>query len=512
MVTTRTAPAAGALLVARRGAVLRRVPLPVWIGAGAAVIDYLGAGIPSYWGDEAASVMSAGRSLSSLLQELGAVDAVHGIYYLLLHVWIWAFGSGEWATRALSALGIGLLAAGTVVLGTAWVSRRVGLIAAALIVIIPRASLLAVETRGYALSAAAAVWLIILADRLIRRDADRAAWVRLGVLMGLAAWLFLYLLLVPVALVPMLWASRRTGRRLRHAAAAGVVALLVALPILALAVAQRGQLSFLSHRSYLTQRGVLVTPWFSSVPAAVVLWSLLIGGVLLGVRHRRLRVAIVALVLWSVFPAVALITLSVLVSPTYNPRYLSISLGAVALLGAVGVSGCIDLVRARVRAPARAGVTFGAALVLAVLVLGVTVPQYLHQRTPFAKDGGADFRSVAQEIAQRARPGDAVLFSAGPRPSRAARLAYRLYPEDFRGLADPQLRTSYDRTSGLWDVLATVPDVAGHLQEDTVWLLATHGAAGLDRDRASLTRAGYRLVASDSIHRTTIYEYERGQR
>ncbi|MGB4138059.1 MAG: hypothetical protein WA971_15955, partial [Microbacterium sp.] len=134
----------------------RRRVLAPWIGIGAALVVYIGAGIPSYWGDEAASVMSAQRPWSSLLAELGTVDAVHGMYYALLHLWIDAFGPSEWATRALSAIGIGLLAAGVVVLGTRWVDRRTGILAGVLVVLVPRAALLAVETRGYAIAAAAA--------------------------------------------------------------------------------------------------------------------------------------------------------------------------------------------------------------------------------------------------------------------------------------------------------------------------------------------------------------------
>lgn len=46
--------------------------------------------IPSFWGDEAASVISANRPLDSLLEMLGHVDAVHGVYYFALHAWVWS--------------------------------------------------------------------------------------------------------------------------------------------------------------------------------------------------------------------------------------------------------------------------------------------------------------------------------------------------------------------------------------------------------------------------------------
>jgi mannosyltransferase len=41
-------------------------------------VSFAGSWIPSFWGDEAASVMSAQRSLDGLLSLLTKVDAVHG--------------------------------------------------------------------------------------------------------------------------------------------------------------------------------------------------------------------------------------------------------------------------------------------------------------------------------------------------------------------------------------------------------------------------------------------------
>ena len=78
------------------------------------LVSAFGSWQPSYWGDEAASVMSAERSLSSLFRMLGNVDAVHGAYYLILHFWIQAFGATEFSTRLPSAIAIGNAISGTV--------------------------------------------------------------------------------------------------------------------------------------------------------------------------------------------------------------------------------------------------------------------------------------------------------------------------------------------------------------------------------------------------------------
>src|SRR5690606_14847952 len=198
---------------------------------------------------------------------------------MLLHVWMWAFGTGEWATRALSVIAIGALAAGVVVLGRMWFERSTAVVAGLLVAVIPRASSLAIETRGYAITAAMAVWLVVLFTHLARQEAARRRWVLFGVLAGVCSWFFLYLLLVPLALCAVLlvrpkWtqAPHRGPVRADMLVAIGS-ALIAALPILVLATLQRSQVSFLSHRGYLSPKGVLITPWFSHGVVAMVMWS-----------------------------------------------------------------------------------------------------------------------------------------------------------------------------------------------------------------------------------------------
>lgn len=515
MAITQQRPMGGSGTVAVDRAGMRRFAVPAGIGVAVALVDCIGAGIPSYWGDEAASVMSGQRSLPSLLQELSAVDAVHGLYYMLLHVWMWAFGTGEWATRALSAIAIGALAAGVITLGSRWFDRRTGIIAGLLIAVIPRAGSLAIETRGYAITAAAVVWLAVLFAHLLRSGASRRRWMMFGLAAGVLAWFFLYLLLVPLALCGLLLLfprlaspqMRRTDaaelRRLMAFATGG--ALVGALPIITLAALQRNQVSFLAHRGYLSPKGVLITPWFSSLPVAVVLWALILIGAVVTLRATGQRTTALLALTWLVAPALALIAVDALISPTYNPRYLAVSLGAVALLAARGFTGILDAVAKRRRGPVPV-----AGLLLTALVLGVTVPQYLHERTPYAKDGGADFRFAAEAIGQHAQAGDTVLFGEGPRPSRTARLTYRLYPQDFAGLQDPQLVTPYDQRAGLWDRLASVSTIAPQLHENTVWLLESKGASTASADLRALRSNGYVLSSTRLVHRITIYEYTKG--
>ena len=490
---------------------LRRHPAPV-VGLLVALVSYAGAGVPSYWGDEAASVLSAQRSWDSLLAELSTVDAVHGVYYAVLHVWIQLFGAGEWATRLLSTIGIGLLAAAVVVLGRRWFDVRTGVLAGLIVAVIPRASVLAIEARGYAVAAAAAAWLTVLVVALIDGQASRGMWAVYGIAVAAAGTFFLYLLLMPavhLAVILTMVPATRRGRTLRRWGGAMTIAAVLALPILVLSQQQKGQIAFLAHRGYMSPKGWFVSPWFGHLPAAIVLWPVLLVGVAalaIEWRRRRWPGAAPATLVWLILPGVLLAVVDALLSPAYNPRYLSFCLGAVALVLAIG---CIAVVDAARRVDLRRG---GAIAIVVLVLLGMAsvVPEFLRARGEFAKDGGADGRAVAAEVETRAEPGDTVLFGTGTRPSRAPRLVYRLYPEAFGELNDPQLRRSAADTDGLWDVLAPVSEVASALPDGRVWLIETGSTGTAEEDLAALEEHGFVHVARTVVHRTVVYEFQRG--
>lgn len=528
------------------------------VGAAATAIGYAGAGVPSYWGDEAASVMSARRSWPSLAAELSQVDAVHGLYYALLHLWVDVFGASEWSTRALSALAIGLLAAGTVVLGAHWFSLRVGVIAGLVCALLPRATYLAVEARSYALAAAAAVWLTVAFTTLLRgRTRTRWPWIAYGLGVAASVVLFLHLALVPLVHAVAIMASRpRTPRDVVRRWGLGlVVAALVALPFAVLAVSQRDQLGYLVYRDWARPRHVLVTQWFEEPAVAILGWGLaLVGlaGALFGRRGLRAPPpGLWPVLAWAVLPTALLLIVDALVTKAYSPRYVSWCLPAVAMLIALGIdriAGMVASVGGRAAPPGRADAPGGAdpvsgtdavagaareargrtgrvraTVTTVVLIAGLAVaalPAYLGQRAEFAKDGGADFRAVADYMRTHADPGDAVVFGLADRRAREPRLALRLYPDAFDGVDDVQLRVPYDALPGLWDEVSTLEEVAADLSADTVWAIDAAGdAAGAVRggsedrvtptDPAVMRAAGYRLAGIERLPRTTISRYER---
>ena len=144
---------------------------PLIVGVLAAAVSLVGAGRPSFWYDEAATISASySRSLVQLWQMLSNVDAVHGLYYLLMHGWFTLFPPTEFWARVPSGLAVGGAAAGVVVLGRQFSSRTVALSSGIICAILPRATWAGVEARPYALSMMAAVWLTVLLVHAARRN------------------------------------------------------------------------------------------------------------------------------------------------------------------------------------------------------------------------------------------------------------------------------------------------------------------------------------------------------
>jgi len=77
----------------------------------AAVISCAWAGKPSLWFDESATISaSASRTVPELWRLLTHIDAVHGLYYLLMHGWFAIFPPTEFWSRFPSCLAVGVAA------------------------------------------------------------------------------------------------------------------------------------------------------------------------------------------------------------------------------------------------------------------------------------------------------------------------------------------------------------------------------------------------------------------
>ena len=484
---------------------LRTVPvMAVALGLVAGGVAFVGAGVPSYWGDEAASVMSASRSLPSLFGLLAHIDAVHGLYYLFLHFWIQLFGSGEAVVRLPSAIAVATAVAGVVVLTARLYDPFTAATAGAIAAVIPQLTRMAVEARSYAFAMAVAVWLTVLFVMLLERTTpSRRLWVAYAVGLAASVYLFLYLGLLLLVHAVVLLAKRPGAAVIRRWAAAATAAAVLAAPMAIIGYGERGQIAFLSRRDYATATSLFVRQWFSSWPFAIAAWTLIaiaiVGAVLAFRRSRTIDLGVVLAVTWTVLPTALLLIGDRLVTPMYDVRYPTFCVPGVALLMAIGARELARL--ARGRRVARAAT----ATVIVAALAAVSLPTYVAQRQPFAKDGGSDLRQSAQLLASLASPGDAVVFDQTVKPSRRPRLAKALYPTSFAGLADVALTKPYAQRHHLWDGVAPLTDVEASLAaHHVVWAVELDGSAS--NDVAVLESLGYDVAAVHPVHRTNIVE------
>jgi mannosyltransferase len=298
----------------------------------------------------------------------------------------------------------------------------------------------------------------------------------------------------------------------------------LATPVIVLAVLERGQLSFLGHRSALTARTFFGVQWFmDDYGVAVLAWMAIgaaaAGWLVVAVRRWRrsghvlplhpvmpsLRILAVA---WLVIPPALLFLANTFVAPLYTVRYGSFVTPAVAIVLGLAIDRLTWLLRHR-----------WVAVAATAALVAICIPTDIGLRGPYAKDPvlpgkGSDWAEVAQVVDQHARPGDDVVFDGTVRPSLRTRLIMRMYPQDFAGLVDVALKSPYQDNPGLWDTAYTIPQVASRLAAGNgrVWLIEYDdaGSAGNDHRMEQLQAQGFRLTSTFTLERDSVYLLTKG--
>lgn len=465
---------------------------PLLVGVFAAAVSLCGAGRPSFWYDEAATISASySRSLSQLWHMLGSVDAVHGLYYLLMHGWFQLFPPTEFCSRVPSGLAVGGTAAGVVVLGRQLSSGVVGVTAGIVCAILPRTTWAGIEARPYALSMMAAVWLTVLLVYATRR-AGNWVWLSYGAALALSITLDVYLiLLVPVhAIYVCVFAGRRNVWS--PFLVTSVLTVCAMAPFLFTVVGQAHQIRWVAPIGHRTIEDVAIQQYFERNPlfamatvavvvAATAVWRCTSAHLSQG--DRQLLIVATA---WLVIPTV-LIVLWSLVHPIYTPRYLTFTAPAIALV--LGV--CIAAV----------AVKPWVATALIVVFAVVAAPNYIRtQRDSYAKYG-MDYSQVADLIAAKAASGDCLLvndtvsFMPAPmRPLLAAR------PDAYRKLDD---LTLWERATERNDVFDTnlIPEVvSGPLSRcQVVWIITEADKSMPSHEQGSALPPGPRYGATPAF-------------
>jgi mannosyltransferase len=489
---------------------------PLAVALLAALVSGAGASRPSLWFDESATISaSASRSLPDLWRLLGHIDAVHGLYYLLMHGWFSILPPTEFWSRVPSCLAIGAAAAGVVVFGKQFSSRTTAVCAGVVFAILPRVTWAGVEARSYAFTAVAAVWLTVLLVTAIRRN-KWWLWLLYMVALLLSILLNVYLvLLVPAYAVIVPVVERRKSVVLWWAATS-TVAVAILTPFMVFSHGQRFQVAWISRLSWHSVIDVLQHQFFdNSVPFAILAAVVLLAALTFRLTGRweldgDTRRLLTVCAAWIVVPTAVSLIYSAITDPFYYPRYLFFTTPAMAVILAV----CIVEVARKPR---------WIAAVLVVLV-AAAVPNYLlSQRQRYAKEGW-DYSDVADVISAHAAPGDCLLVdnTVGwlPGPIRAL-LAAR--PAAFEPLLDVGRGPRAPERGTLWDGHVAVWLVVGRLYQcSTLWTISTHDTTLPDHQRGKslppgkvLGRApayrtpklvGFRIVERWQLHRTQVIE------
>ena len=451
------------------------------------------------WADEVLSVNIAGLDVRHLLEALKH-DGAPPLYYLLLHFWMRAFGTGSPAVRALS----GMIGVATIV--PMWFAgrrldrrrsaaglqspnaRTVAWAATLLLVASPFAIRYATEARMYALL----ILLGVLGYLAVMRSLERASWGRLLSVAAIAA-LLLYTHYWAFALVAVMggtlaWIARfgRADRRrpallTLGALAVGGLAFIPWLPTFMYQVAHTG-----------TPWGPAVSPASSAATAFksfggnthIVGWALLLM-VLLGVfaraldgRHIEIDLATRSGVRLEAGLALATLVLGLVLAratnTTFEGRYAAVMFPLFLLAAAFGVAIFTNR-------PLRYAV-------LALLLVGGFwggVSNALRNRTQAYQ--------VANVLKSSAAPGDLIVYC----PDSIGTDVSRLLPPGTRQTSFPSLTAPgrldwadyADRVHAANPARFAQAVLARAGKTNTIWLVYSSGSALTDEKCAGVADA-----------------------
>jgi mannosyltransferase len=409
--------------------------------------------------DEVATRWAALLSLHQLAHLLRHVDAVHGLYYLLMHGWM-AVGTSPAVMRIPSLISMVVAVALIVIIGrrltgSAWAGLFAGLIVA----LTPTISYYAQTARSYALVFACVIGstlalLHVLAAEARTREAntreagaagDEAGRARpavsrylvYAVLLIVGGYLNeLSLLVVAAHAVTVLLA--RYGRRVITAwAAVAAVSVIVVLPLAALSAREDAAVAWIP-RPGLGSLRILFHDYFGATTAVAVLLLCCAVAAVLPPLDRGRRAP--GPVWWSqggvslpsvaapllVVPGLLLILESLVARPLYVDRYVLYGEAGAALLAG---AGALRIGRWLAGVTDRRMLLWVPGVVVCVLALVLQLAPQQRVRTPQSRL--FDFGGPSRYLAAHARPGDGVLFFSNF--YRKARLGY---PADYRNVSD----------------------------------------------------------------------------
>jgi glycosyltransferase involved in cell wall biosynthesis len=252
-------------------------------------------GRQSYWYDELATVSVLHHSFGGTLHAVARSEATPYLYYLLAWPWTRLFGFGEAGLRSLSALAGTLTVPLTYAAGATLVSRRVGIVAAALVAANPFLVWYSQEARAYALFALFAASTVYLFARALRGEPRSLAGWAVAASLAVATHYFAVFIVGAEAV----WLAVRQRRRALLAAVLPAAVLVAEVPLIVRQRHNGGNLgaSPLLHRVVGIPKDLVVGYSFPAELAGTLAAALLLSlGLALAIRAttRGWRNALVA--------------------------------------------------------------------------------------------------------------------------------------------------------------------------------------------------------------------------
>ena len=386
----------------------------------------------SLWLDEAASVAIASQHGVAFGAALAHDGGNMLGYYALLHVLIGAFGSGAFVIRLPSALAAAATVAIVDVLALRLFDRRTALMAGLLASLSLSLVYWGQDARGYALMVALIAGSFLAFLALLEERAGWPAWFAYALLTTAAVYAGLEaVLVVPAQLVMLLWYRDRV----RPVLSAVAVAAICCVPLAVLAANRgSGQLFWVPPPSLriakqviqaLTSSALQPSFYTSTGTALVVLTALVLGAGawwtwrLVHASGVRAACGPALMVSWVLVPVVLALIESAVGQSIFQPRYILVSLPAVALLLAWTLTD-------RRLAP-----------VLVLVVLSALIALRGLQLVPAYGKSPEDWRAAASYVVTRARAGDCAAFYP-----LDARMPFAYYLGNRAGVLAPILPTT----------------------------------------------------------------------
>ncbi|MCW2897108.1 MAG: hypothetical protein JWO75_6597 [Actinomycetia bacterium] len=411
-------------------------------------------GVPQLWRDELASWSAASRSMPQLWAMLHNIDAVLGIYYFGLHVWMAVFGDSATAMRVPSVIAMAGAAAVVALIGRRLAGGAAGLASGLIFAVVPSVSRYAQEARPYAF----ATFFAALATLMFLRAMERPRWSRWAiyavVLAAAGASNLVAVCVVAGHLIIVLWDfSQRTvrvggdgtpesgkalpGGRLapegsplllvKRFIAAVIVGGILVSPLVIEGHTQQGwQIGGVATPHVAELFGISGGLWqelFASVPVAVVVMLLAVASLVTAPDARRRSVALYALAL-AIVPVVAVWIISRGPTSYWTFRYMLFTITGWSIGAGLCISFLAERAKRSTRLPRLGGFVsprFAVAAVLVVLVGLVSIHDQLSVRQneahnlwayPEMPSNGlpADYQAAAAVVKANARPGDGIVY------------------------------------------------------------------------------------------------------